>query len=199
MKRAKLEAPKLTVPNFDRAVLIDVCKDGTISYRTRAKREGRLNNAALPVFSVNTVEEAMRLQVHFGAKQYTSHPEQPTRDWFVWPAFSGTIEQLDELTAAFTAFYDEHVDPERSPIEGSRWLHKSCQRVCVIVEVHPAMPHGSPTVEYRYEVTNGVSNSPANLRRNRNPTQTMSLVEWRKLFTKPAPEASSSARRRGKR
>ena len=94
---------------LDRPILIDCCRDGTISYRDKHKREPRLNNAALPVFSVNTVDEAKQIQVRFCALQYTEHPNQPGRPWYVLPGFGGELSDLEHVTEMFAEFYRLHV------------------------------------------------------------------------------------------
>ena len=53
-----------TTNHFGRAIMIDICKDGTISFRNRGSRA--FNGKALPVFSVDTEQEANSIQVAFG-------------------------------------------------------------------------------------------------------------------------------------
>lgn len=180
---------------LDRAVLVDVCKDGTISYRERVKKEKRLNNAALPVYSVDTVEEARALQVHFGAKQYTEHPRQPGREWFVLPGFAGEIDALDNVSRCFDDFYRRVVEPKRlAPPEGSRWMHRRDRRVCVFERLRFFVVLASPIAmaDYRYEPTAGDApgrvRGRGNAKRSATPTQSMPFAEWREIFTRPAPE-----------
>lgn len=66
--------------DLSRPILIHVCKDGTISYRTR--RQKVFNGVALPVFSVDTEEQARDIQVRFGRRMYDSHPKIPGRPWY---------------------------------------------------------------------------------------------------------------------
>ncbi len=67
--------------HLSRAILIDVCKDKTLSYRIRKKLP--FNKVAIPVFSVNTFEEARRLILLVGRKQYDPHPQLPAdQPWF---------------------------------------------------------------------------------------------------------------------
>lgn len=82
--------------DFSRPVMIHVCKDGTISYRTKA--EPVFNGVAMPVFSVDTIEQALDAQVMFGRKQYVDHPQLPGRPWYKWTGFPGTVEALDKVT-----------------------------------------------------------------------------------------------------
>lgn len=101
--------------HLDRPVLLHVCKDGTVSYRTRA--EPVFNGKALPVFSVNSVDEAQAIQVRFCRRGYGPHPQMPGRVWYKLsrlgdgtdPAMrQGGVLELDDLegiTAMFSAFY----------------------------------------------------------------------------------------------
>jgi hypothetical protein len=66
--------------DLDKPVLIHVCRDRTLSYRTR--EEPVFNGAALPVFSVETPEEARSLLVLVGKAQYREHPLLPGRTWY---------------------------------------------------------------------------------------------------------------------
>jgi len=63
-----------------RTVLIHICKDKTLSYRTR--RELIFNGVALPVFSVDTAEEAEALFVLVGRVQHMEHPLLPGKIWY---------------------------------------------------------------------------------------------------------------------
>lgn len=90
--------------HLSRPILIDICKDGTISYRTGSQR--RLNDAALPVFSVDTVEEAEFLQVTFGRRQYEEHPDIPGKGWYRWTDFDGNVESLSKCTARIQAWWN---------------------------------------------------------------------------------------------
>lgn len=99
---------------LSRPVLIHICKDGTISYRRHG--EPVLNGVAIPVFSVNTVEEAKEIQVRFGRRQYTPHPGNGM-DWYrisvlqdgTDPAFRDPpvleTSDLDGITEMFSNFY----------------------------------------------------------------------------------------------
>ncbi len=54
---------------------------------------------AMPVFSVDTVEEAKQLLVHFGKKSYDGK-------FYIWPDFPGTIEAMEEVTDILMRYYD---------------------------------------------------------------------------------------------
>ena len=98
-----------------RPIKLHICRDGTISYR----RDGEpvLNGVALPVFSVDTEEQAKSIQVRFGRQQYTEHPDQPGRPWYKLSVLEdGTdpasrvdhclvIDDLEGITRMFEKFY----------------------------------------------------------------------------------------------
>ena len=58
---------------YKRRYMIHVCKDGTVTYRDTVTHEKVFNGRALPVFSVDTVEEAKAIQIRFCKRQYGSH------------------------------------------------------------------------------------------------------------------------------
>jgi len=66
--------------DLSRAVMIHVCKDKTLTYRTRGQPS--FNGLALPVFSVDTNEEAQALQLLCCARQYGLHPLMPSETWY---------------------------------------------------------------------------------------------------------------------
>lgn len=90
--------------DLDRPVMIHVCKDGTVTYRTRDQKV--FNGKALPVFSVDTVQQAESIQVHFCNLQYVEHPQMPGKPWYRWTAFPGTLEALDDVTSKMREFYE---------------------------------------------------------------------------------------------
>ena len=101
----------------NRPIVIHICKDGTISYRTR--KEKVFNSVALPVFTVDTVEQAEAIQIRFGRRAYTEHPQMPGKPWYKLsrlldgtdPALrgDGSIEvgDLIGITEMFHNFYLE--------------------------------------------------------------------------------------------
>lgn len=103
---------------FNRPVLLHLCKDGTISYRTRG--EPVFNGVALPVFSVDTPEQAQDFQVRFGRRQYTEHPQIPGKPWFrlshrpwvegemVLPPDGLDYEDVEHVTTMFQAHWRAH-------------------------------------------------------------------------------------------
>lgn len=84
--------------DFGRRIVIHVCKDGTISYRDKTVYEKVFNDRALPVFSVDTVQQAKDLQVMFGRAQYVEHPQIPGHVWYKWTDFSGDVADLAQVT-----------------------------------------------------------------------------------------------------
>jgi hypothetical protein len=87
--------------------MIHICKDGTISYRQHG--EPVFNGVALPVFSVDTVEEAQALQILCCARQYVEHPQLPGKPWYRLssPLFppSLELEHLAQIAALLRQRY----------------------------------------------------------------------------------------------
>ena len=102
---------------FTRRFMIHICKDGTISYRDTSIKEKVFNNVALPVYSVDTKEQAKDLQVTFGRLQYGEHPLMPGQPWyrFSMPLDKWTLE-LDDLDM-ISRLFEQHLAPKRLPVE----------------------------------------------------------------------------------
>lgn len=115
----------MAAANLSRRFLIDVRKDGTISSRDTNEllMPRRLNNSALPVFSVSTLEAVAALEVRFGRRQYAVHPETGQ----VWyrlctledgtdPALRGDglleFDDLPGIERMFAKFYDEFINEQ---------------------------------------------------------------------------------------
>jgi hypothetical protein len=92
---------------FSRPILIHICKDGTISYRTRTQPV--FNGRALAVFSVDTEQQAEDVQVLFGRKQYEEHPEIPGKAWYRWNDFRGEVDDLERVGDMIRSMYWETV------------------------------------------------------------------------------------------
>lgn len=90
---------------YDRRFMIHVCKDGTVTYRDKSIDEKVFNGRALPVFSVDTAEEAEQIQIRFCKLQYESHPLIPGKPWYKVFPFSGELEDLDRVRNMFAEFY----------------------------------------------------------------------------------------------
>jgi hypothetical protein len=86
---------------------VDICKDGTISYRRLG--EPSFNGVALPVFSVNHEDQARQLQLRFGRLQYEEHPKMPGRPWYRWTDFPGTILALDDVSDRCDIWYRDFI------------------------------------------------------------------------------------------
>ena len=93
-----------TIDNLKRSILIHICKDGTLTYRTR--EQPVFNGAALPVFSVNTEKEAKTVILLASSRQKTSHPLLPNEGWFVMNNFSNTLGGMDAASAKLQLCYD---------------------------------------------------------------------------------------------
>lgn len=91
--------------NYSRDIVIDCCKDGTLTYRTKAVPA--FNGAALPVFTTNTEAEAKSLIVLLAKSQYTEHPLQPGQTWYRLPDFGGEVEDLAKVSALLASHYEE--------------------------------------------------------------------------------------------
>ncbi len=90
---------------YTRRFMIHVCKDGTVTYRDKSISEKVFNGRALPVFSVDTAEEAERIQVRFCKLQYGHHPQMPGKPWYKVFPFSGELEDLNRVRNLFAEFY----------------------------------------------------------------------------------------------
>lgn len=92
---------------YDRRFMIHVCKDGTVTYRDKSIGEKVFNGRALPVFSVDTADEAERIRVRFCKLQYGHHPLMPGKPWYKLNEFSGELEDLDRVRNMFAEFYKD--------------------------------------------------------------------------------------------
>lgn len=92
---------------YKRRYMIHVCKDGTVTYRDTEAGEKVFNGRALPVFSVDTIEDAKSIQVRFCRLQYGSHPLMPGKPWYKLNEFSGEVEDLDRVRAMFAQYHRE--------------------------------------------------------------------------------------------
>ncbi len=101
---------------FDRPIMIHVCKDGTVTYRKRG--EPVFNGVALPVFSVETVEEAKQLQVRFCRLMYGRHPDpRGPENWYRLNQGEVELDDLDRVMADFATFYAEHISKTKADDE----------------------------------------------------------------------------------
>lgn len=98
--------------DFKRRYMLHVCKDGTVTYRDIVAGEKVFNGRALPVFSVDTTEEATAIQVRFCRLQYGSHPLMPGKPWYKLNEFSGELEDLDRVKTMFAQFHKERKERE---------------------------------------------------------------------------------------
>jgi len=93
---------------FKRRYMIHVCADGTVTYRDTVTKEKVFNGRALPVFSVDTIEEAKAIQIRFCRLQYGSHPLMPGRSWYVLSTFTGQVEDLNRVRSDFMKYHKLH-------------------------------------------------------------------------------------------
>ena len=82
---------------LNRPIMVHLCKDRTLSYRKRS--EPVFNGAALPVFSVESEEEAQDLIVLIGTAVHGEHPLLPPgRPWY--KLFNGIADNKPSLELA---------------------------------------------------------------------------------------------------
>jgi hypothetical protein len=81
-------------------IIIFVCKDGTVTYERLGKPA--FNRVALPVHSVDTVEEAETIQVALCRRQHINHPKTG-KAWYTLTNFGGTLEELGDVAAQMQA------------------------------------------------------------------------------------------------
>lgn len=105
--------------DYSRPIMIHVCKDGTVTYRRPG--EAVFNGVALPVFSVNTPEQAEAIQVRFCRRQYAEHPQMAGKIWYRLsrlgdgsdpanrPSGMLDFEDLEGVTVMFREFFDVHL------------------------------------------------------------------------------------------
>jgi hypothetical protein len=81
--------------DLSRTYLIFVCKDGTVTYGPKGTPP--FNGVALPVHSVDSIDEARQVQVALCRRQYVSHPDMPGQPWYVLSKFSGNTGDLPRV------------------------------------------------------------------------------------------------------
>ena len=91
---------------YKRRYMIHVCADGTVTYRDTVTKEKVFNGRALPVFSVDTVDEAVMIQTRFCKLQYGSHPLMPGKPWYKVFPFGGELEDLYRVRDMFMDFHE---------------------------------------------------------------------------------------------
>jgi hypothetical protein len=80
----EIHLPDMEHEIFKRPVIVHIGKDGTISYLNRATMtQPVLVEALMPVYSVDTEEQAKQLQVIFGRLQYRDNTREPGKSWYV--------------------------------------------------------------------------------------------------------------------
>jgi hypothetical protein len=80
----EIHLPDMEHEIFKRPVIVHIGKDGTISYLNRATmKQPTLVEALMPVYSVETEEQAKSLQVIFGKLQYRDNTREPGKPWYI--------------------------------------------------------------------------------------------------------------------
>jgi hypothetical protein len=88
---------------LSRPILMHICRDGTITYRSLSEKV--FNGVALPFFSVDTKDQAKRLQVMLCKSQYERHPKLPNQPWYAFPGFRGELDDMDRVAGIFAEAY----------------------------------------------------------------------------------------------
>ena len=78
---------------LEKKILIHVCKDRTLSYRNRL--QPIFNGVAIPIYSVDSVDEARSLIRLVSKAQYEEHPLIPGDTWYKIDMGIGVV-YLDE-------------------------------------------------------------------------------------------------------
>lgn len=84
--------------HLSRPILIDLFMSGHLAYRWKGSGG---NPGSLPVFSVDTAEQAQAMQARFCLKQYDGG--------YVWTDFDGEYESIGKVTKALQAMW-EHME-----------------------------------------------------------------------------------------
>jgi hypothetical protein len=113
---------------YSRRFMLHVCKDGTVTYRDKSIGEKVFNGSALPVFSVDTADEAKWIQVRFCKLQYESHPLMPGKPWYKMFPFSGELDDLDRVRSLFAECYKrmKERNATTAPTRKPRKVRKKC-------------------------------------------------------------------------
>jgi hypothetical protein len=123
-KNLKVEILELFLPDFShevfqRPVIVHLGKDGSIRWLNRKGLEQPVVvESLMPVFSVETEEQAKSLQVVFGKLQYRDSKSDPGKPWYILHRMpDGTLlmnreppylqlSDLPEITKMFATWYD---------------------------------------------------------------------------------------------
>jgi hypothetical protein len=80
----EIHLPDMEHEIFKRPVIVHIGKDGTLSFLNRATmKQPTLVEALMPVYSVDTEEQAKSLQAIFGRLQYRDNTREPGKPWYV--------------------------------------------------------------------------------------------------------------------
>jgi hypothetical protein len=83
-------------------VMIDICRDGVVTYRT-SPRQKRRQNAALPFYEANNAQHAISLIVLLCKRQYNG-------DYRIFD-FTGELSDIDRVAKLFAKFDTDHGRP----------------------------------------------------------------------------------------
>ena len=94
---------------LDKEFFIHICQDGTLTCRHES--EPVFNGASLPCYSTDTRERAQQLIILLGVMQYDEHPLLPGQHWYVYPDFTGQVEDIIKIGERFRKFDNETKKP----------------------------------------------------------------------------------------
>jgi len=89
--------------HFDRPIMMDISKDGTITFRPRTA--SMAFGTAFPIFSVNTEEEARWLLTYLCTEQTKEHPLLSGMRWYIFDDFTGNPADIAHVVEQFAAAY----------------------------------------------------------------------------------------------
>ena len=90
-----------------KAVVLTIERNGTMAYRFRAARQLHRTNS-LPIFSVDTEEEAQMLLTHFCKRAYDN-------ETYLLTGFEGTLEAMEEWGQRFALFMKSQPPKRTTP------------------------------------------------------------------------------------
>lgn len=106
----------LDISLLNKPIKVHVCKDRTLSLVEPGGRP--FNGVALPVYSVDTVEEGRQLIGLAGSKQYEEHPQLPGQPWLKINIGVLRFLELTDLDAVQDKLHQFHaaMRPKNEPV-----------------------------------------------------------------------------------
>lgn len=107
--------------HLDKDILIHVCQDRTITYRT--KDEPVFNGVALPVWSVDTKARAEAIITLLCVRNHEEHPLLPGQNWYSIPMENQYL-QYSDLAKVTQKFKDADEWLEREIKATDEWMRE---------------------------------------------------------------------------